>query len=377
MQKIGILGSTGTIGKKALGLAKGEASDFELIFITCHNNISLLRKQKALYQPKYAIVTGTIDNKLNDDFLHGWESVLKIIKDVEIDFLFVASSGVDCISVIYEAIKKGIKIATANKETIVVAGDILCELARNRNVLLIPVDSEHSGIFQCLMGHNIKNIRKVTLTASGGPFLYRNIQDLDNITVKEALQHPIWPMGNKITIDSATMMNKALELIEAHYLFNIPTPKLDTIIHPQSIIHAIVSFNDGSSIAQLSIPDMTIPISFALHYPERKDMANFTLDLTKEKDLTFMEMDYKRFPFVKMVKELLESRFNSYIITVEVANEISVKAFLENKIKFKAIETVIKNMLDTTKPLKLCSINDILLYRKEIALKTINLIRGM
>lgn len=377
MQKIGILGSTGTIGRKALDLITEYNTDFELIFITCYSNTTLLQKQKVLYKPKYAIITGEIKNISKDNFLIGWESVLEIVKNVEIDFLFVASSGVDCISVIYEAVKKGIKIASANKETIVVAGDVLCNLAKDRNVLFIPVDSEHSGIFQCLMGQNIKYIKKVTLTASGGPFLYKNIEELDNITVEEALHHPVWPMGDKISVDSATMMNKAFELIEAHYLFEIAPQNLDTIIHPQSVIHAIVSYIDGTSIAQLSVPDMAIPISFALHYPERKNSVNSFLDLAQEKELTFIEMDYKRFPFVKLVKEILASGFNSYIIAIEIANEIAVKAFLLKKIKFTDIERTVKKILDTIKPLKLCTINDILLYRNDVSIKTINLIRGM
>ena len=277
MERIGILGSTGTIGRKVLELIKRNSSDFELTFITCNSNISLLQQQITDYNPKYAIVTGEIKINLDENILKGWQSILDIISNKEIDFLFVASSGIDCIHAIYEAILKGLKIATANKETIVIAGDILCTLAKDRHVRFIPVDSEHSGIFQCLMGQSYEAIRSITLTASGGPFLYKYKKDLEKITLEDALRHPVWEMGRKITIDSATMMNKAFELIETHYLFNVPSSKLAAIIHPQSIVHAIVSFIDGSSIAQLSIPDMKIPISFALYYPQRKNINNYNM----------------------------------------------------------------------------------------------------
>jgi 1-deoxy-D-xylulose-5-phosphate reductoisomerase len=378
MNKIGILGSTGSIGRKALDLTKANGSDFELIFISCNRNVTLLKEQSAFYKPKYAILTGVeIGSKIDDNILSGWGCVLEIIKNVEIDFLFVASSGVDCIYAIYEAITRGIKIATANKETIVIAGDILCKLARNKGIPFIPVDSEHSGIFQCLMGQKKEDIKNITLTASGGPFLYKSIEEFHNITVEEALQHPVWQMGGKITIDSATMMNKGFELIEAHYLFDISPCKLDTIIHPQSVIHAIVSFIDGSSIAQLSIPDMIIPISFALHYPVRKKIDNYFLNLAELKELTFMEMDYNKFPLIKIIKEVLSKGYNSYIVAIEVANEISVSAFLKKEISFTTIEYVIKRILDIIKPLKLCTINDILLFRDEIATNTIKLIRGI
>lgn len=377
MERIGILGSTGTIGRKVLELIKDNSADFELTFITCNSNISLLQQQIAYYNPKYAIVTGDINSKLEGNILNGWQHILDIIENKKIDLLFVASSGVDCIHAIYIAILKGLKIATVNKETIVIAGDILCPLAKDRNVQFIPVDSEHSGIFQCLMGQNIDTIRSIILTASGGPFLYKQRKELENITLEDALDHPVWKMGKKITIDSATMMNKAFELIETHYLFNIPSHKLDTIIHPQSIIHAIVSFIDGSSLAQLSIPDMKIPISFALYYPQRNDLKNYYLDLPRVKNLTFMEMDNNRFPLIKTTKELLTGECNSYIIALEIANEIAVKSFLNKQIGFTAIELIIKKILDTIKPLKLSTINDILSYRNEIAIKTINLIKGM
>lgn len=195
--------------------------------------------------------------------------------------------------------------------------------------------------------------------------------------MEEALQHPVWQMGGKITIDSATMMNKGLELIEAHYLFDISPSKLDTIIHPQSVIHAIVSFIDGSSFAQLSVPDMIIPISFALHYPVRKKIHNYSLNLAELKELRFMEMDYNKFPLIKIIKDVLSTGYNSYVVAIEVANEIAVNAFLKKEINFTTIEYVIKKILDSIKPLKLCTINDILLFRDEIATNTIKLIRGI
>ena len=377
MEKIGILGSTGSIGRKALSLVMSNSSDFELIFISCNRNVMLLKEQSEVYKPKYAILTGEENGKLGDNILNGWGSILEIIKNVEIDFLFVASSGIDCIYAIYEAIASGIKVASANKETIVIAGDILCNLAKNRGIPFIPVDSEHSGIFQCLMGQKNDDIERVTLTASGGPFLYKNAEEFHSITVEEALQHPVWQMGGKITIDSATMMNKGLELIEAHYLFDISPSKLDTIIHPQSVIHAIVSFIDGSSFAQLSVPDMIIPISFALHYPVRKKIHNYSLNLAELKELRFMEMDYNKFPLIKIIKDVLSTGYNSYVVAIEVANEIAVNAFLKKEINFTTIEYVIKKILDSIKPLKLCTINDILLFRDEIATNTIKLIRGI
>jgi 1-deoxy-D-xylulose-5-phosphate reductoisomerase len=374
MQKIGLLGSTGIIGRKVLELIKDDVA-FELVFITGNSNTLLLGEQKRLYNPRYTILTGPTRKDASNDLLYGWDIIIEIIKNKEIDFLFVASSGVECLKAIYEAINNGIKIASANKETLVIAGDILCNFFREKKVTFIPVDSEHCGIFQCLMGQNSRAIEKVTITASGGPFINKSINELDNVTVKETLKHPIWPMGGKITVDSATMMNKALELVEAHYLFNLSATQLDTVIHPQSIIHAIVSFIDGSSIAQLSVPDMTIPIAFALYYPERMCMKKFIMDLSKEKELTFIKMDCERFPLVKIVKEILTYDCNTPIIALEAANEVAVNAFLKEEIKFTTIERIIKKILDMTKPLKLYTINDILLYRNEIIQKTKNIIK--
>ncbi len=244
-----------------------------------------------------------------------------------------------------EAIKRGKRIALANKETLVVAGELIAELCKKFKAEIIPVDSEHSAIYQCLAGERNSEVEKLILTASGGPFLNKEKKFFENISVEEALNHPNWKMGDKITIDSASMMNKGLEVIEAHWLFNIPKEKIEIVIHPQSIVHSMVEFVDGSIKAQMGLPDMKLPIQYALTYPERCKSNFEKTDLTKIKNLTFIEPDFDKFECLKLAYEVLSSGGTSPCI-MNAANEIAVDRFLKKDIKFSQIPYLIKKALD-------------------------------
>jgi len=285
--------------------------------------------------------------------------LLEVVSRDDVDIVLNSLVGFSGLKPTIKAIESKKRIALANKETLVVAGEIITKLLRENNVELIPVDSEHNAIFQCLVGEKISDINRIILTASGGPFLYKNKAELENVTVEEALKHPNWKMGSKITIDSATLMNKGLEVIEAHWIFGLPVDKIKVVIHPQSVIHSMVEFIDGSIKAQLGVPDMKIPIQYALTYPERKHANYGQVDFVKLGQMTFLEPDLDKFECLKIAYEVAKLG-GTYPTVLNAANEVAVEAFLNRKIKFTMIPEVIKKAIDAHKPKFNPDLDDIL-----------------
>jgi len=352
MKKILILGSTGSIGSNALELARTFRDDIEISGLTVNKNIELLEKQIEEFCPKAVVVHDKIKahelkQKIGNkcEILSGNEGLLEITRRDNYDILISALVGFVGLAPTIEAIKLKKRIALANKETLVTAGEIVIELCKKYNAELIPVDSEHSAIFQCLNGEHRKDIRKLILTASGGPFLNKDKSELDAVTIAETLNHPNWKMGNKITVDSATMMNKGLEVIEAFWLFNLPKKQIEVVIHPQSIIHSMVEFNDGSIKAQLSTPDMKLPILYAITFPQRFNYNKVRTDFTKIKQLTFFEPDFDKFTCLKIAYDVIEEGGTAPCI-LNAANEVAVDKFLSGKIKFTQIPEMINDALD-------------------------------
>lgn len=352
MKKVFILGSTGSIGVSTLDVIRLHKNSFEVVGLTANKNIDLLLKQVYEFNPKYVVVRDEyFAKRLKDNlpegiiFLKGDLGLITATREAEYDVLLSALVGFAGLQPTIEGIKKGVRIALANKETLVVAGEIITQLVEQYDAELIPVDSEHSAIFQCLIGEKGKEIEKLILTASGGPFFSKTKAELKNVTVAEALNHPNWDMGNKVTIDSATMMNKGLEMIEAHWLFNLPASKIDVIIHPQSIVHSMVEFIDGSIKAQLSQPDMRLPIQFALTYPNRMQNSFTNTKLTEIQSLTFHNPDFTKFECLQLAFDVLEMGGTAPAI-LNAANEIAVEKFLKNQISFTEIPEMIKNALN-------------------------------
>lgn len=353
MKKILVLGSTGSIGLNTLELVRSFPDRFEISGLSTNCKIDLLEKQIDEFKPKSVVVGDKlkaeelkkiIGNKC--EVLSGENGLLEISSRGNYDIFVSALVGFAGLAPTINAIKLKKRIALANKETLVAAGELVKNLCAESGVEILPVDSEHSAIFQCLVGENKNDISKIILTASGGPFLNKQKSELENVSVEEALNHPNWKMGNKITIDSATMMNKGLEIIEAYWLFNLPKEKIDVVIHPQSIIHSMVEFNDGSLKAQLSTPDMKLPILYALSYPERISYGGVKTDLKKIGRLTFFEPDFDKFECLKLAYDVIEEGGTSPCV-LNAANEIAVEKFLSGKIKFTQIPDLIKDALNT------------------------------
>lgn len=348
-KKIAIYGSTGSIGTQALEVIEQYPEAFEIKILSANNNDKLFIEQCLKYKPSTAIIVNEKkydEVKLalaphNINVLSGEQALVDIAQDEDYDILLAAIVGFAGLRSTLAAIKKGKTIALANKETLVVAGDIVMQEAEQHKAKIIPVDSEHSAIFQCLVGEKGKEIEKIFLTASGGPFLGKKTNFLVNVKKTHALQHPNWVMGAKITIDSATLMNKGLEMIEAKWLFSLRNEQIDVIIHPQSIIHSIVEFVDGSQKAQLGHPSMKLPIQYAITYPKR--MANNfpKYDLRKTQKLTFEEADIKTFRNLALAKAAMEQGGNMPCI-LNSANEVVVEAFLNNKVGFMEMSDIIE-----------------------------------
>jgi len=352
MKKVAILGSTGSIGANTLEVIKNFPDHFSVEALTVNTRIDLLEKQIEEFHPKVvavkdaklaAVLKRSIGNKC--DVLSGDEGLIAIAAEYDYDIFVGAMVGFCGLAPTLEAIKRGKRIALANKETLVVAGELVTELAEKYHAELLPVDSEHSAIFQCLAGEQSSGVDKLILTASGGPFLHKSKTELAGVTVKEALNHPNWKMGNKITIDSASLMNKGLEVIEARWLFDIPTEKIEIVVHPQSIIHSMVKFVDGSMKAQLSKPDMKLPIQYALTYPERFASQFVVTDLPLIQTLTFFEPDFDKFACLKLAFNVLDAGGTCPCI-LNASNEVAVDKFLKGKIKFSEIPEIISKSLD-------------------------------
>jgi 1-deoxy-D-xylulose-5-phosphate reductoisomerase len=348
---ISILGVTGSIGTQTLDIIREHPSEFKLVALSLGKNLELARKIINEFKPELVSVQEYHDcHTLKSEFpttkfTFGEEGLIEVAVYPSADILVNAVLGSVGLSPTLQAIESGKTIAIANKETLVTAGHLVMDAAEKKGVALLPVDSEHSAIFQCLQGEQDKNIERLILTASGGSFRDRTRKELEGVTVKEALNHPNWSMGAKITIDSATMMNKGLEVIEAHWLYNMPYEKIDVLLHKESIIHSMVEFHDSSVIAQLGTPDMRVPIQYALSYPDRLPLpSSQRLNLAKIGALNFQEMDVNRFRCMQYAYEA-GKRGGTLPTVLNAANEVAVAAFLEEKINFLQIEDLIEKAL--------------------------------
>ena len=351
-KRITVLGSTGSIGTQTLEVIGNHPEAFELIAITAGKNIDLLIKQALKYLPQYVVIADEKKYRDVDEALSatpvkvmtGSKSLAEVAGQTDADMVVTAMVGYSGLLPTVEAIRAGKDIALANKETLVVAGEYITQIASQYGSKIIPVDSEHSAIFQCLAGETGNKIEKIILTASGGPFRGKTGDELKNVTKKEALLHPNWCMGDKITIDSATMMNKGLEVIEARWLFDLSSDQIEVVIHPQSIIHSIVQFVDGSMKAQMGLPDMRIPIQYALGYPGRLDSNFPRFSFTDYPTLTFQKPDNELFRNLELAYFALKKGGNMPCV-LNAANEIVVEAFLKDQVKFLEIPKIIENVL--------------------------------
>ena len=386
MKSISILGSTGSIGCSALEVIKLHPDKFDIFALSGYENVDLLLTQALEFNPKY-IATKDEQSQirlkkllkekgLNIEVLFGPDGYQFIAGHKSVSTVLAAISGAAGLVSTMEAAKKGKQILLANKESMVMAGSLLSKVCIENNGFIIPVDSEHNAIFQVIHNQNNPNeINKLILTASGGPFRESKLGDLKNVSIQDALNHPNWKMGKKVTIDSATMMNKGLEVIEAAFLFKINYKKIEVLIHPQSIIHSLVEFIDGSSLTQLGIPDMKVPISYALSYPERAASGVSGINLALNEDLQFEVPDLEKFRCLKLAYECLEEG-GSYPIEINAANEVAVDAFLKSKIKFTQISEIIEIALNDANNSNVISIENILEVDKQARIKAQNIIEG-
>ena len=346
MKKIGILGSTGSIGTQTLEVVEKQPGKYKVEYLSAKSNASLLCSQAKKFNVKAICILDDskksycIKKLPNVEILSGRYGLLKLASYSKIDLMINALVGADGMEPTVRCINSGVDIALSNKESMVMAGDYINKLCKKNNVKIFPMDSEHSAIWQCLKGEKFDQVNKLILTGSGGPFRQKSIKEFPNIKKEDALKHPNWDMGKKISIDSATMMNKGLEVIEAFWLFNIPIEKIEIIIHPQSIIHSLVEFVDGSIKAQLGIPDMKIPIQYAMSYPNHDNIYWESLDLAKIKKLTFESPDLEKFPCIKLAYDAIKKGGTSPV-ALNVANDIAVDLFLNDKIKFINISQII------------------------------------
>ncbi|MCK4576270.1 1-deoxy-D-xylulose-5-phosphate reductoisomerase [candidate division WOR-3 bacterium] len=364
MKRIVVLGSTGSIGKNALRVIKNLGDEFTTVALSCESNAEHLAQQALQFHPK-VINIGNKDkvpllrNKLQGSgikILSGKEGLCKIAEMEEVDLILNGIIGSAGFNPTLAAIKKGKRIALANKETLVSYGNIIMDEVKKNKSEIIPVDSEHSAIFQCINGRETIDIKRIILTSSGGPF--RKRKDLHDVTIEETLNHPVWRMGKKISVDSATMMNKALEIIEAHFLFSIPAERITVVIHPQCIIHSAVEFVDNSIIAQLSNPDMTLPIQYALTYPERKQSITKALDLSEISTLTFESAPPSRFPAISLAYRSIEKGGTTTAV-LNSSNEFLVESFLKQKISLDKITEIIQLVIEKHTPIKNAKIDEI------------------
>lgn len=373
-KKISILGSTGSIGTQALEVIEKLGDKFEIISLSAGGNIDLLNEQIAKFHPKSVCVSKNADKVIGcDKVLSGTEGLDEICSNTENDIILVAVSGKIGLEPTITAIKNHINIALANKETLVMAGDIVMKLAKENGVDIVPVDSEHCAIHQCIK--DIAQVSKLIITASGGPFLHKTIDDMKNATVEQALAHPRWNMGRKITVDSATLMNKGLEVIEAHHLFNMPYDKIDVVVHPQSIVHSAIEYVDGSVIAQLGLPSMHIPIQYAICYPERfEGIKSKSFSFSEIARLDFLAPDYDKFGFLNLAYSAGRTG-GSATVALNAADEEAVFAFLDGRIKLFDIYEITEKIYSEHNVVKTPSIKEIFDIDKEVRIKTKELIQ--
>ncbi|SMN11173.1 1-deoxy-D-xylulose 5-phosphate reductoisomerase [uncultured Candidatus Thioglobus sp.] len=365
MKNITILGATGSIGDSTLSVVALHPNKFNIFALSANNNWQKMKTLCEKFQPKIAVMSDEsaaekLSNSLDNgtEILHGEGALNAIAAHPETDYVMAAIVGAAGMASSLAAAKAGKRIMLANKESLVLAGDIFMQAVRDNNAELIPVDSEHSAIFQCLQSGK-SGLNKIQLTASGGPFLHTPLEQLKTITPDEACAHPNWSMGRKISVDSATMMNKGLEVIEVHYLFNMPAENIDVVMHPQSIVHSSVYYQDGSVLSQLGNPDMRTVISYALSYPDRITSGVAPLDLSKNSPLEFYTPDLEKFTCLKLAFDALKQGGNA-MGTLNAANEIAVEHFLNRKIQFLDIARIIEHTLNIVKPSDANSLDDII-----------------
>lgn len=372
MRKIAILGSTGSIGTQTLEIVRTNR-DLEVSAMAAGSNIDLLEAQIREFHPSLVAVweeekaaelkirTKDLDLRI----VSGMDGLLEVAVQPQAELLVTAIVGMIGIRPTIAAMKAGKDIALANKETLVTAGHLIMPLAKECQVQILPVDSEHSAIFQCLQGENRERIKKILLTASGGPFRGKKKEELKEVKVEDALKHPNWSMGRKITIDSATMVNKGLEMMEARWLFGVEPKDIQIVVQPKSIIHSMVEFVDGAVIAQLGTPDMKLPIQYALYYPERRDLPGERLDFWKLKEITFEQPDMENFPGLALAFEAAASG-GSLPTVYNAANERAVALFLERKISFLEIPQIIESCMDAHKVIKEPTLEEVLSVEQEV-----------
>jgi 1-deoxy-D-xylulose-5-phosphate reductoisomerase len=354
VKRIAILGSTGSIGQSALAVVDAHADRLQVVGLAAGANADLLAAQIARYRPRIAaMATGTAVDRLQQNGSArdvtiagtGRDGLVAVATHPDVELVLCASSGTEALEAVLAAIECGKTIALANKEVLVMAGGIVTEAAHRRGVSILPVDSEHNAIHQCLQAHERPENKRLVLTASGGPFRGRSASDLAGVSADEALKHPTWRMGRKITIDSATLMNKGLEVIEAHWLFGVRADQIDVVIHPQSVVHSMVELTDGSMLAQLGITDMRLPIQYAFSYPERWPAPLPSLDLARAGRLEFEVPDTAAFPCLRLAYRALEAA-RSLPVVLNAANEIAVERFLDGRISFLSIPHVIEKTME-------------------------------
>lgn len=378
-KKISILGSTGSIGVNALNVIRNISNNFKIIHLTGNTNSELMIEQSREFNPDSIVMINEaaaekVKKELVNDgveVLSGRNNLLKIAKNKSVDLVLNALVGSHGMEPTLNALKAGVDVALSNKESLVVAGDIITAAMNISGAKLFPVDSEHSAIWQCMLGESLDDIERIILTGSGGPFRERPLKTFDNILVSEALNHPNWDMGKKITIDSATMMNKGLEVIEAYWLFNMQVSQIDIIVHPQSIIHSMIEFKDGSIKAQMGVPDMKVPIQYALTYPNHLEAPWERLDFAMLGDLSFQAPDFDRFPCIKLAYLALD-KMGTTPAVLNMANDYCVYKFLDEKIKFTDIPVIIESAMNNHEWTE----NPNLDYLKELDLWTENFVNN-
>jgi len=367
MKRLAILGSTGSIGTHTLDVVASHPDQFEVAALAAGNNVDLLEQQVRRFHPRFVAVAGesaarTLARRLGPDGVEvawGTDGICRAGADTGADMVVSAIVGGAGLVPTMAALRAGKALALANKETLVMAGELVTAEARARGIRILPVDSEHSAIFQCLENQDASTIRRLVLTASGGPFRTRPLEAFATITPEDALRHPTWAMGKKITIDSATLVNKGLEVIEAQWLFGLPVDQVDVIVHPQSVIHSMVEYVDGSVLAQLGVPDMRLPIQYALTYPARCACPAARLSLEDVGGLTFEAVDRRKFPCLDLAYEAARGG-GSWPAVLNAANEVAVQWFLDRRVGFDEIPTIIRKALDAHPHRAIRSVEDVL-----------------
>ena len=365
MKRIAILGSTGSIGQSALAVVDAHADRLQVVGLAAGENAVRLAAQVARYRPSVvAMASGQAVDRLTHAGANvtvagvGRDGLVAVASHPDVDLVLCASSGTDGLEAVLAAIEHGKTIALANKEVLVMAGGIVTAAARRRQVPILPVDSEHNAVHQCLHGRAAGEVKRIVLTASGGPFRGRRHSDLTEVTAADALKHPTWNMGRKITIDSATLMNKGLEVIEAHWLFDLRRDQIDVVVHPQSIVHSMVELIDGSIIAQMGVTDMRLPIQYAFSYPDRWPGPLPSLDLIRAGRLDFAAADTDVFPCLHLAYRALEGE-RSLPVVLNAANEIAVSRFLEGRLPFNGIPEVIAGAMDAHRPVTVATLEEV------------------